>query len=95
MDWRHVGELHAAGSKVFAELKNICIWVKHNAGMGSLYRSHHELIFVFKCRSGPHQNNVQLGRFGRNRTNVWNYRGVSSVGFKPLTKGICWLCIQL
>jgi DNA modification methylase len=79
MDWRHLGELHAAGAKAYTELKNVCVWVKHNAGMGSFYRSQHELIFVFKSGRASHRNNVQLGRFGRNRTNVWNYRGTSSV----------------
>jgi DNA modification methylase len=79
MDWRHIDELLAATHDVYDELKNLCIWVKDNGGMGSLYRSRHELIFVFfKTGSGPHRNNVQLGRFGRNRTNVWCYPGVNS-----------------
>ena len=73
MDWRHVRELLAAGSEVYGELKNLCVWVKDNAGMGSLYRSQHELVFVFKRDHGAHRNNVQLGQYGRNRTNVWNY----------------------
>jgi 16S rRNA G966 N2-methylase RsmD len=80
MDWRHVGELLAAGSAIYSELKNICVWVKHNAGMGSFYRSQHELILVFKHGCGAHQNNVQLGRHGRNRTNVWNYAGANTFG---------------
>jgi DNA modification methylase len=78
MDWRHIDELLAATHDVYDELKNLCIWVKDNGGMGSLYRSRHELIFVFKHGQGSHRNNVQLGRFGRNRTNVWCYPGVNS-----------------
>jgi DNA modification methylase len=78
MDWRHIAELLAATRDVYGELKNLCIWVKDNGGMGSLYRSRHELIFVFKLGQGSHRNNVQLGRFGRNRTNVWCYPGVNS-----------------
>jgi DNA modification methylase len=73
MDWRHIRELLEAATKPYSELKNLCIWSKTNAGMGSLYRSQHELIFVFKKGSAPHVNNVEWGRFGRNRTNVWNY----------------------
>ena len=78
MDWRHLEELLAAGREAYGELKNVCIWVKGNAGMGSLYRSQHELVLVFKQRGGPHRNNVQLGRFGRNRSNVWRYPGANS-----------------
>src|SRR5260370_4031149 len=77
-DWRHGGELIAAGKSTYSELKNICIWVKHNAGMGSFYRSQHEFIFVFKSGRRPHRNNVQLGQYGRNRSNVWNYPGANS-----------------
>lgn len=80
MDWRHQLELLTAGSQVYAELKNLCVWVKGNAGMGSFYRSQHELIFVFKHGKAPHRNNVQLGQYGRNRTNVWNYPGVTNFG---------------
>jgi DNA modification methylase len=78
MDWRHIEELTAAGRGVYGELKNLCVWVKDNAGMGSLYRSQHELVFVFKHGRGGHRNNVQLGQFGRNRTNVWHYPGANS-----------------
>ena len=78
MDWRHIAELTAAGHGVYGELKNLCVWVKDNAGMGSLYRSQHELVFVFKHGRGGHRNNVQLGRFGRNRSNVWDYPGANS-----------------
>ena len=80
MDWRHLAELLAAGRSVYDELKNVCVWVKHNAGMGSLYRSQHELVFVFKEGRESHRNNVQLGRFGRNRSNVWRYPGANSFG---------------
>ena len=75
IDWRHIGELLAAGHEADHELKNMCVWVKDNGGMGSLYRSQHELVFVFKTGRGGHRNNVQLGRFGRNRSNVWHYPG--------------------
>jgi DNA modification methylase len=78
MDWRHIAELMAAGRAVYGELKNLCVWVKDNAGMGSLYRSQHELVFVFKHGRNGHRNNVQLGRFGRNRANVWHYPGANS-----------------
>jgi DNA modification methylase len=80
MDWRHLGELLAVGREVYAELKNLCVWVKSNGGMGSLYRSQHELIFVFKHGCASHRNNVQLGQFGRNRSNVWNYPSIASFG---------------
>jgi DNA modification methylase len=79
MDWRHMGELIAAGREVYESLLNLCIWVKNTGGMGSLYRSRHELVFVFKNGKGRHKNNVQLGRFGRNRTNVWEYAGINTL----------------
>jgi DNA modification methylase len=82
MDWRHMTELLAAGREADAELHNLCIWVKDNSGMGSLYRSQHELVFVFKTGNGTHRNNVQLGRFGRNRSNVWQYPGINSFSRK-------------
>jgi DNA modification methylase len=97
MDWRHMGEMLAAGHSSGCELLNLCIWAKSNGGMGSLYRSRHELIFVFRNGRQPHLNNIQLGRFGRNRTNVWNYPGVSGfvrngsenpLGFHPTVKPI-------
>ena len=78
MDWRHLDVVIAAGRGAYGELKNVCVWVKDNAGMGSLYRSQHELVLVFKQRGGPHRNNVQLGQFGRNRSNVWRYPGANS-----------------
>jgi DNA methylase len=73
MDWRHQREILAAGEDVYSELMTLCIWNKSNAGMGSLYRSKHELIFVFKVGNAAHINNVALGRHGRHRTNVWDY----------------------
>ena len=78
MDWRHIAEVLAAGRKAYTELKNLCVWAKDNAGMGSLYRSQHELVFVFKSGRAAHRNNVQLGQYGRSRTNVWRYPGVNS-----------------
>jgi DNA methylase/ParB-like nuclease domain len=80
IDWRHIGEMLAAGNAAYSELKNICVWSKNNGGMGSLYRSQHEFVFVFKSGAAPHINNVELGKYGRNRTNVWNYAGVNSFG---------------
>jgi DNA modification methylase len=78
MDWRHAEELLAAGGGVYSELKNLCVWVKDTPGMGSLYRSGHELVFLLKHGRGGHRNNVQLGQFGRNRSNVWRYPGANS-----------------
>jgi len=78
MDWRHLEELLAAARGAYGELKNLCVWVKDKAGMGSLYRSQHELVFVFKHGRNGHRNNVQLGQFGRNRSNIWHYPGARS-----------------
>jgi len=78
MDWRHMGELMGAGDQVFDELKNLCVWAKTNGGMGSLYRSRHELVFVFKKAGAPHINNIELGKHGRYRTNVWDYAGINT-----------------
>ena len=78
MDWRHTEHLLKASRGL--TLKNICVWVKNNAGMGSLYRSQHELIFVLKNGAANHINNVELGKHGRSRTNVWEYPGLSSFG---------------
>lgn len=80
MDWRHIRELADAADDAYTELKNICVWSKSNAGMGSLYRSAHEFIFVYKNGRAKHINNVELGRFGRSRTNIWQYPGMSSFG---------------
>ncbi len=79
MDWRHSPELLAAACEMYSEFKNLCVWVKNVGGQGSLYRSQHELIFVFKKGSRVHRNNIQLGQFGRYRTNVWQYPRVSGI----------------
>ena len=78
MDWRHVNELQAAGRRLGVWLVNLCVWVKTNAGMGSLYRSKHELCLIFKRGDAPHRNNVELGKHGRSRSNVWTYAGVNT-----------------
>lgn len=78
MDWRHIDELIAIGRGQYGELLNLCVWRKNNAGMGSLYRSQHELVAVFKVGSAPYFNAVELGKHGRNRTNVWNAASVNS-----------------
>lgn len=80
MDWRHLNEMLATGRMAYQELKNICVWAKTNGGMGSLYRSAHELVFVWKVGTEPHINNVELGKHGRYRTNVWTYPGANSFG---------------
>lgn len=80
MDFRHIGEMMAAGESAFSELKNLCVYVKPSGAMGSLYRSQHELVFVWKSGRGRHRNNVELGRNGRNRTNVWEYPSIA--GFR-------------
>ena len=82
MDWRHIEELQAAARSAKLSLQNLCVWVKSNGGMGSLYRSRHELIFVYKNGTAPHTNNVELGKNGRNRTNVWEYPGMTAFGAK-------------
>jgi DNA modification methylase len=79
MDWRHMDEMLSAAKSVNFNLKNLCVWVKDNGGMGSLYRSRHELVFLFKQGDGKHINNVELGKHGRYRTNVWEYAGVNSM----------------
>jgi len=80
MDWRGIGDLIEVGARLFDLMLNLVVWNKSNAGQGSLYRSQHELIGVFRVGGEPHRNNVQLGRFGRNRTNVWTYAGVNTFG---------------
>jgi DNA modification methylase len=77
LDWRHMNELLGAAEKLYSELKNVCVWVKESGGQGSLYRSQHELFFVFKNGEAKHRNNIQLGQFGRYRTNVWQYPRVN------------------
>lgn len=79
MDWRHQFELLSAARGVYSELKNLCIWNKTNGGMGSLYRSKHELVFVLKNGTAAHINNIELGKYGRYRSNVWDYAGVNSL----------------
>ena len=80
MDWRHMSEITTAGRSAYKALLNLCVWTKTNGGQGSLYRSQHELVFVFKKSSKPHRNNVQMGKHGRHRTNVWTYPGISNFG---------------
>jgi DNA modification methylase len=79
MDWRHMGEMLAAGRAIYGELKNLCVWNKTNAGMGTFYRSKHELVFVWKNGTAPHINNFELGQHGRTRTNVWDHPGISTM----------------
>ena len=79
MDWRHMPEILAAGRKIYSELKNLCVWNKTNAGMGSFYRSKHELVFVWKNGTSAHINNFELGQHGRTRTNVWDYAGITGM----------------
>jgi DNA modification methylase len=78
MDWRHMTEILSARQQVYTELLNLCVWAKSNGGMGSFYRSAHELVFLFKNGTASHRNSIQLGKFGRNRTNVWNYPGANT-----------------
>ena len=78
MDWRHMGEMLEAGGAAYSELKNLIVWAKDNAGMGTFYRSRHELIFAFKKGNAPHINSFELGQHGRNRSNVWSYRGMNT-----------------
>lgn len=80
MDWRHMAEVLEASQGTYSELKNLCVWAKSNGGMGSLYRSQHELFFVFKSGTAAHINNVELGKHGRYRTNVWSYAGANAFG---------------
>jgi DNA modification methylase len=79
MDWRHLREVLAAGYSTYDEFKNLIVWNKDNAGMGSFYRSKHEMILVFKNGKAAHINNFGLGEKGRYRTNVWDYPGVNSM----------------
>jgi len=78
MDWRHIGELLAAGQSAYGEQLNLVVWTKNNAGQGSFYRSQHELIAVFRVGDAAYRNNVELGRYGRYRSNVWRYAGVNT-----------------
>ncbi|WP_416193382.1 site-specific DNA-methyltransferase [Nitrobacter sp. TKz-YC01] len=79
MDWRHMDSVSAVGATVYGACLNLCVWNKSNAGMGSLYRSKHELVFVYRVGMPPHLNMVELGKHGRNRTNVWDYASVNSM----------------
>jgi DNA modification methylase len=96
MDWRHLPELLGAGRAVYDDWLNLCVWAKSNAGMGSLYRSQHELVTVFKKGRRPHVNNVELGSNGRHRSNVWQHAGANSfsatrdeeLGWHPTVKPV-------
>ncbi len=77
MDWRHIHEVISAGTRAYSKYLNLCCWEKVYPGMGSLYRSQHELVFIFKNGTKPHINNIELGKHGRCRSNVWSYPGVS------------------
>lgn len=79
MDWRHMGEVMDAGQGRYSDLKNLIVWAKDNGGMGTFYRSRHELVFAFKVGDAPHVNTFELGQHGRYRTNVWEYRGVNTM----------------
>ncbi|MBA4274950.1 MAG: DNA methylase N-4 [Alphaproteobacteria bacterium] len=80
IDWRHVYNVIGAGRQHYSELKNICVWAKLNGGMGAMYRSQHEMVVLFKNGTAPHINTIQLGKYGRYRTNVWTFAGVNSFG---------------
>ena len=82
IDWRHLDEMSAAGHANGLDLKNVAIWDKGCGGMGSFYRSQYEMFFIYKSGTAKHTNNIQLGRFGRNRTNIWNYPGINSFARK-------------
>lgn len=96
MDWRHITELQTACKNLYDSMINLCVWVKSNGGMGSFYRSQHELIFVYRVGKGSHINNVELGQHGRYRTNVWQCPGLnafgenrdSSLSFHPTVKPV-------
>jgi hypothetical protein len=91
IDWRHQRELMDAGDAAYTELKNLCIWAKTNGGQGSMYRSAHELVYVYKSGSGPHQNHINLGANGRYRTNVWTYAGANTFAKKGEEKDLLQL----
>lgn len=79
MDWRHMADVQQVGRDLYGALLNLCVWNKSNAGMGSLYRSKHELVFVYRVGNEQHCNHVELGKHGRYRTNVWDYASVNSM----------------
>lgn len=87
IDSQHLEAALAAGREAYSELKALCVWAKENAGLGSLYRSQHELVLVFKNGTAPHRNNIQLGRHGRTRTNVWRYPGANSFSGRNTEEG--------
>jgi DNA modification methylase len=105
MDWRHGVEIGSAGQAVYERYLNMAVWAKNQPGMGSFYRSQHELIFVFARDGAPSRNNVQLGRFGRSRSNVWNYPSASSLArtaeegnplaMHPTVKPLALICDML
>ena len=80
IDWRHISDLIEVGGELYGEMLNLVVWNKTSPDQGSFYRSQHELIGVFRVGEEPHRNNVELGRFGRNRSNVWTYAGVNTFG---------------
>jgi DNA modification methylase len=84
-DWRHLDEMLTAGRRAYRELKNVAVWAKTNAGMGSFYRSQHELILVWKHGRSKHINNIELGKHGRSRSNVWTYAGANTFSAERLT----------
>jgi DNA modification methylase len=88
MDWRHMEEILAAARDSKLDLMNLCVWVKPNGRLGSFYKSRHELIFVFKSGKEAHQNNIQLGKFGRNRTNVWHYSPANTFSTQSASSGV-------
>lgn len=79
MDWRHLHEVLSAGRQSYSSLLNLCVWRKDAPGMGSFYRSQHELVLVFRNGKAQHRNNIQLGKFGRSRSNVWQYPGIHTL----------------
>ena len=99
-DWRHMSEMLEAGSRTYSEFTNLIVWAKTNAGMGTFYRSMHELIFAYKNGDAPYINTFELGQTGRYRTNVWNYRGMNAFGgnrdeemaLHPTVKPVSLLC---
>jgi len=87
MDWRHIGEMLSAGGNAYDTLLNLCVWVKDNGGQGSFYRSRHELVFVFRNGKAGNRNNIQLGKYGRYRTNVWEYPAVRGLSQQQSDEG--------
>lgn len=91
MDWRHANEITAAGQSVYERYLNMAVWVKDRPGMGSWLRSQHELFFIFGKGGAAMRNNVQLGRFGRSRSNVWHYPSAASVAMtSPEGNPLSW-----